>query len=94
MGWQIFNNFLYRNSAGDMKSYTATINLTADADTTTTTTIASTKSIYSVEFIDSSGNVITTGLGQPAISTSGGYFTISVYSSDALTGVILRVIYK
>jgi hypothetical protein len=94
MSWQIFGNFIYRNSSGDMKAYTSTQNLTAGADTTITTTIASTKKIYSVEFIDSSGNVITIGLGQPAISTSGGYFTITVYSTDALTGVILRVIFK
>ncbi len=78
----------------DMKAFTSTQNLTADADTTITTTILSTKAIYSVEFIDSDGNVITMGLGEPAIGTSGGYYTITVWSSDALTNVVLRVIYK
>lgn len=79
----------------DMRPYTITVNLSAGANTTITTTISSTKrNIYSVEFIDSSGNLITTGLGQPIISSSGGVWIITVYSVDALTGVIVRVIYK
>lgn len=77
-----------------MKAYTATIDLTGGADTPQTTTILSTKSIYSIEYIDSTGIVITIGLGQPVISTSGGFYVITVYSTDTLTDVVLRVIYK
>ena len=84
------NNFTIEQ----MKAYTATIDLGEGVETTTTTTIPSTRAIYSVEYIDSDGNVITTGLGEPLIATSGGVYTIAVYSTDALTDTVLRVIYK
>ena len=82
------------NIYDEMKAYTATIDLGAGVETPQTTTIVSTRSIYSIEYIDSEGNVITTGLGMPIITTAGGFFIISVYSTDALFNVVLRVIYK
>ena len=92
--WVIGKNFIYRNSSGDMRVYTGTVDLSAGAVTDKTTDIVSTKTIYSVEYIDSSGIVITTGLGEPAITTSGGYYVISVYSTSAQSSVNLRVIYR
>ena len=82
------------NLIDDMKAYTATINLGAGVVTTDTTTISSVRAIYSVEYIDSDGNVITTGLGEPLTAIVAGVWTIAVFSTDALTDVLLRVIYK
>ena len=82
------------NIYDEMKAYTKTLDLGAGVETTDTTTIASTRAIYSIEYIDSGGVVITTGLGTPTIATAGGFYTITVYSTDALTDTVLRVIYK
>ena len=82
------------NILDEMKAYTDTVDLDV-GETTLTTTIPSGKSIYSVELISSTGQVITGELmGQPVIGTSGGYYTFTYQSVDAVTDALLRVIYK
>ena len=79
----------------EMKSYSKnSVTLGAGVDTSITTTIPSTGDIYSVEFFTSGNIIITTGLGHPAVSISGGVWIITVYSEEELTNIILRVIYK
>ena len=76
----------------EMKDLT-TANLGAGADTAITTTVPDSMEPYSLEFIDSSGNVITVGLGEPVLTTAGGYYVVTVYSVDALVGVKLKIIF-
>lgn len=48
---------------------------------------------YSVTFLDSTGKFITNDLGDPVISTSGGYYHVTVYSYSPLTNVKLKILY-
>jgi hypothetical protein len=83
-----FSNINYRE---EMK-YLATINIASGVETSHVTTI--TTEPYSIEFIDSSGNVITTGMGEPVLAASGSYYMITVYNGGAtLTGVKLKILY-
>lgn len=79
------NNTIY----GEMK-YLQTISLSAGENTVISTTLATEP--YNIELIDSSGNVITSGV---TISTtlSGGHYVVTIYSVDALTGVKLKILY-
>lgn len=91
--------FIINNSIGggvdEMKSYSKnSVTLVAGDDTSIVTTIPATGEIYSVEFFTSGNVIITTGLGHPVISISGGVWVITVYSEEELTNIILRVIYK
>ena len=72
--------------------YLQTINLTGGAVTTVTTTL--TTEPYNIEFIDSSGNVITTGLTAVSLASVGGVYVVSVYNGGAtLTNVKLKILY-
>lgn len=79
-------------NSGEMKDLTTT-DLAAGEDTAITTGVPDFMEPYSLEFIDSSGNVITNGLGDPVLTTAGGFYVVTVYSVDALTGVKLKIIF-
>ena len=71
--------------------YLQTVNLSPGVETDITTTLTSEP--YNLEFIDSAGNVITTGLLQPRLALSGGVYHVYVYSTTEYTGVKLKIIY-
>ena len=71
--------------------YMMTVDLAAGVNTTITTPL--TVEPYNVEFIDSSGNIITSGLGAPVLTLVAGVYVLTVYSADSLTGVKVKFIY-
>jgi hypothetical protein len=77
----------------DAMKYTQTVNLTGGISNDITTLIPSSAVIYNVELIDSTGNIITTGMGQPLLTLSGGFYHVNIYSTDDLVGVRLRILY-
>ena len=48
---------------------------------------------YNLEFIDSDGNVITSGMGEPKLELVGGVYKVTVYSAEAMTDVKLKILY-
>jgi len=77
----------------DAMKYTQTVNLTGGIRNDVTTLIPSSATIYNIEIIDSSGNIITTGMGQPLLTLVGGFYHVNIDSSDDLIGVRLRILY-
>jgi DNA-directed RNA polymerase beta subunit len=78
------------NTVSDMAKYTITQDLVVGNNIITTTL---TYEPYNIEFIDSDGIVITKNLGDPIISLVGGIYVITVYSSDAIDDVRIKIIY-
>lgn len=87
LGINYNSNKLFDN---DMKYPLETVNLSAGENTVVTTTL--TNEPYSVELIDSSGNIITEGISKN-IALSGGVYVVTLYSVDALSNVKLKIIY-
>lgn len=77
----------------DTMKYTQTVNLTGGIRNDITTLIPSSAIIYNIEIIDSTGNIITTGMGQPLLTSAGGFYHVNIDSSDDLVGVRLRILY-
>ena len=75
----------------DEMKYLQVINLGAGVDTDIVTPLTSEP--YNLEFIDSTGKVITKDLGDPVLTLTGGVYHVSVYSTDVLTNVKLKIIY-
>jgi hypothetical protein len=64
------------------------------AGVTTVITTPLTTEPYNVEFIDSAGNIITTGLTVVSLALVGGVYVLSVYNGGALlSGVKVKFIY-
>lgn len=82
-----FSNINYRE---EMK-YLQTFSISAGETKALTTTI--TTEPYNIEFIDSSGNVITTGLQKVSVTKPSTYYVVTVYSSDALANAKLKILY-
>lgn len=79
-------------SGDEEMKYLQTVNLTGGAVTTVTTTL--TTEPYNIEFIDSSGNVITTGLTAVSLALVGTVYVISIYNGGStLTNVKLKILY-
>ena len=93
MAWLFYRGGFIKRNNSDMATYTGTVTLAAGANTAKTTTITQSKTIYSVEYIDASGNVITGELGTPVISVSGNYYVITVYSTNLYTNANLRIMF-
>lgn len=74
-----------------MAKYSTTANLTAGAVTRITTTL--TLEPYSIMVTDSSGNIINPPAITAQIVYSGGVYNIDIYSEDALTNVIIKILY-
>ena len=70
--------------------YSQTLNLLAGNNIITTPV---TMEPYTVEFIDSEGNKISSGLGDPQLTLVGTTYQVTVYSTEALSNVKLKIIY-
>ena len=81
-----FTNINYRE---EMK-YLKTIDLLAGENVITTTVNAEP---YTVEFLDSDGNLIRTLIGQPKLALVGDTYTVTVYTSEAIPNVKLKILY-
>jgi len=82
-----FSNINYRE---EMK-YLQTFSIEAEETKVLTTNI--TTEPYNIEFIDSDGHVITSGMGEPILTLTGGVYTVTVYSAVAMTDVKLKILY-
>jgi hypothetical protein len=78
------------SSTGDMNSYTTTVTLAVGTNTITTTV---TQVPYTVTIWDSSGNEIGGGMTINYSMTTG-VCVLTIYTSDEVTGAIIRVTYK
>lgn len=81
-----FTNINYRE---EMK-YLKTIDLVEGENVITTTVNAEP---YTVEFLDSQGNLIRTLIGQPKVALVGDVYTITVYTAEAIPNVKLKILY-
>lgn len=70
--------------------YSGTVNLGANVTTQKITTV--TTEPYSILILDALDNVITDTL-QIALSIVGGFYALDIYSSDALNGVKIKILY-
>jgi hypothetical protein len=82
----VFTNINYRE---EMK-YLKTIDLVEGENVITTTVNAEP---YTVEFLDSDGNLIRTLIGQPKLTLVGDTYTVTVYTSEAIPNVKLKILY-
>jgi len=82
-----FSNINYR----DEMKYLQTFSIEAEETKVLTTPI--TTEPYNLEFIDSDGHVITSGMGEPVLELVGGVYKVTVYSAEAMTDVKLKIIY-
>lgn len=81
---------LHTGTTGEMKYPVQTVNLGAGVETDITTTL--TRKPYNIELLDSSGNVIE-GTVTIRVALAGSVYHIYIYSTDALTGVELYILY-
>jgi hypothetical protein len=82
-----FSNINYRE---EMK-YLQTFSISEGETKVLTTPIATEP--YNLEFIDSDGHVITSGMGEPILELVGGIYKVTVYSAIAITDVKLKILY-
>jgi len=82
----VFTNINYRE---EMK-YLKTIDLVEGENVITTTVNAEP---YTVEFLDSDGNLIRTLIGQPKLTLDGTTYTVTVYTGEAISNVKLKILY-
>jgi len=78
---------IYTNE--EMK-YLQTINLSAGVSTTVVTTL--TTEPYNVFLLDAEGNDISSQVNI-SLALAGGVYEVYIYSTDALTGVKLKILY-
>lgn len=81
-----FSNINYRE---EMK-YLKTIDLVEGENVITTTVNAEP---YTVEFLDSQGNLIRSLIGQPKLTLVGSAYTVTVYTAEAIPNVKLKILY-
>jgi len=81
-----FTNLNYRE---EMK-YLKAVDLVAGDNVITTTVNAEP---YTVEFLDSEGNLIRSLIGQPKLALVGDTYTVTVYTSEAIPNVKLKILY-
>lgn len=81
-----FTNINYR----DEMKYLKTIDLVEGENVITTTVNAEP---YTVEFLDSQGNLIRSLIGQPKLSLVGNAYTVTVYTNEAIPNVKLKILY-
>jgi len=81
-----FTNINYRE---EMK-YLKTIDLLAGENVIATTVNAEP---YTVEFLDSDGNLIRALIGQPKLTLVGAVYSVTVYTTEAIANVKLKILY-
>lgn len=82
----VFTNINYRE---EMK-YLKTIDLVEGENVITTTVNAEP---YTVEFLDSQGNLIRSLIGQPKLTLVGSAYTVTVYTNEPIPNVKLKILY-
>ncbi len=86
---KIFVTFTNINYREEMK-YLKTIDLVEGENVITTTVNAEP---YTVEFLDSDGNLIRSLIGQPKLTLDGTTYTVTVYTAEAIPNVKLKILY-
>lgn len=86
---KIFVTFTNINYREEMK-YLKTIDLVEGENVITTTVNAEP---YTVEFLDSDGNLIRSLIGQPKLTLDGTTYTVTVYTGEAISNVKLKILY-
>lgn len=81
-----FTNINYR----DEMKYLKTIDLVEGENVITTTVNAEP---YTVEFLDSQGNLIRSLIGQPKLTLVGSAYTVTVYTNEPIPNVKLKILY-
>lgn len=81
-----FTNINYRE---EMK-YLKAVDL-VEGDNVITTTVNAEP--YTVEFLDSEGNLIRSLIGQPKLALVGDTYTVTVYTGEAIPNVKLKILY-
>lgn len=90
IGNAIGTPFKIKTNIGEMTYPVQTINLAADTEYDLTTTLISTKEIYNVlpDYNGEDAEIKVTW------ATAGGVWHVYLWSSDALVGVKVKIIYK